>query len=78
MGELTHSYPEKTLGLSLRGNRLLPKYSIKAHNLADRYFREKNVQIHYNSEYKEHKAEYKNYDLVLHCTGYTYKTDYMK
>eukprot|EP00347_Sterkiella_histriomuscorum_P018915 403343682 len=78
MGEIVHAYPEKKLGLCLRGNRLLPVLTQKAHNLVHGFLQERNVQIHYNSPYDPNNYEFKDYEVVLQCTGYTFKTDYMK
>jgi NADH dehydrogenase FAD-containing subunit len=59
MGELVHAYPEKKLGICLRGNRILPVYSHKAHNIVDRFFKERNVALHYNSPYSPTNADLK-------------------
>eukprot|EP00347_Sterkiella_histriomuscorum_P014384 403361073 len=78
LGEIVHAFPDKKLGLCLRGNRLLPALPQKAHNLVDQFFTARKVQIHYNSPYDPNSSQFKNYDVVLQCTGYTFKTDYMK
>ena len=77
MGELVSSYPTKKLGLCQRGNRLLSVYSQKAHTLADRFFRERNVNLHYNSTYKKDSAEWRQYDLVINCSGFKYRSEFM-
>ena len=56
MGELVAHYPNKRLALCQRGNRLLPVFAGKAHTLADRFFKERNVTIHYNSSYKPNSS----------------------
>lgn len=55
LGELVAVFPNgtKKLGLCLRGNRLLPSMPDKVHRIAENFFRERGVEIFYNTPYND-------------------------
>jgi NADH dehydrogenase FAD-containing subunit len=79
LGELVDKWGDsKKLGICIKGNRFLPHSHPKCHPIAERFFTERKVNIHYNTAYSEGFAEANGYDHVILCKGQTYKSDFMK
>ena len=78
-GELAMAFAEKgekKIDMCIRRNRLLASLPAKAADLADKYLRSHGVTIRYNTPFESLK-DTAQYDLVVKCTGYVFKTEYM-
>lgn len=62
----------------MRGDKLLKQVHSSAHEHADKFLKEKNVNIHYNTTYTEALKKKEGYDLVLVCDGQRYQAPYLK
>jgi NADH dehydrogenase FAD-containing subunit len=81
VGELAVEYAQKGLkkvALLSRSTKLLNTLPTKAGKLADKFLREHNVQVMYNTNYDEKDRDRFSYDLVIKCIGYKFKTDFLK
>ena len=49
----------------------------RAGQMADKFLKSQNVQIHYNSNFEELNRDNK-YDMVVPCFGYQFRTEYLQ
>lgn len=69
---------EKKIHLIVSGDKLLKQVHTDAHGHADKFLKEKNVTIHYNTKYTDELKKKEGFDLVVQCTGQKYKADFLK
>lgn len=69
---------EKKISLIVRGDKLLKQVHSSAHEHADKFLKEKNVNVVYNTNYTEALKKKEGYDLVLICDGQKYEAPFMK
>jgi NADH dehydrogenase FAD-containing subunit len=69
---------EKKIHLILRGDKLLKQVHADAHGHADKFLREKGVNIHYKTTYTEDLKKKEGFDLVLMADGQKYEAPFLK
>lgn len=73
-------YPDKTVGVCLRGDTLLPAYN-GGHEKTEGLLKELGIEIKYKQPYQEGdqvKTEAGNtYEYVIDCRGFKYDVPYM-
>lgn len=74
-GWIKEVYPEKTVGICMRGDKILARFN-NAHAVAEGILKKIGVECHYNVNYSEgaavKTAAGSNFEYVLDCRGFKY------
>ena len=68
----------KKIGICLRGDKLLPTLPPRFGESATDFLLKQGVKIHTKTAYAESTAKELDYEYVIQCMGYVYRTEYMK
>ena len=71
-GYIKEKFPDKQVGVCLRGKTLLP-YVTGAHAMVDAYMTKIGVKVHYGTPYTAETQATLGYDCTVNCMGYNFQ-----
>lgn len=71
-GYIKERFPDKEIGVCLRGKTLLP-YVKGGHKLCDDYMKKIGVKIHYETPFTDETQATLGYDTTINCMGFSFE-----
>ena len=72
------AYPDKKLGICMKGNSLLPTMPPQCHDITHDFLKTRNVHILYNTPYVQGLEHSLGFDRVYKCVGQRFRSAFME